>query len=618
MGTLSEYSQRLNLHDGCMDTQYVWTEGGRKAKIQVRTFVSRDNPHLAVVRYAVTPAFDGPVALKVQIDAQELHELPQIARGSQSALLWMVTGTGGPTNLKAATAVRTTFDGCRPQLAYDDKPRRVTETASFDAGQGKSYTVTAFVGVYKGGERRELQQVADPLKAAVEQAVAAAEEGAAIAFQHHVAAWHQRWKTDIILEGPAADLAYHQQILRSCLFSLVQSVRPDGVFGQDCLGFTQVGWNGAVFWDNEFFLVPIYQLLHPDLALPTLRYRYDTLENAKKYAADGGYQGARYAWESRYSGLENAPEKYPAEIHIAADVVWTQWLHYQLTRDKTWLAQRAWPIIRAVADFIVSRAVRKNGRYEVLEVVGPDENAAPSTVNNDAFTNAVFRRALEIAGKAAGIVGQPPDPRWKQVEERLWQPFDEHKQIYLDHDAYTGITTKQADVEMLIFPLEVPMSLQLKRSILDYYGARLDRHGPNMSWSFHAVGRCELGDRQQAYELFKTSITPFVRRPFNQYSETAVNDKTDQLSGKATTLCCVINGFAGLRVRDDGVHFSPCLPKGWTKIRFTCLPIGSARYDVTLDDRGTVKAKLVSGVADIPIYDAQGRELTGRALKGCP
>ncbi len=165
---------------------------------------------------------------------------------------------------------------------------------------------------------------------------------------------------------------------------------------------------------------------------------------------------------------------------------------------------------------------------------------------------------------------------------------------------------------MLVYPLELPMSDQVKRKLLDYYGARINRHGPNMTWGFYAIGYSELDDRRRAYENFKASITPFIRPPFNLYSESPRNENPDILSGKATTLSSVIHGFAGLRVRDDGIHFKPRLPNGWTTITFRRLPIGKAVYNIAVDDRGAVKTTLLSGTPDIPIFDAEGREISSR------
>jgi trehalose/maltose hydrolase-like predicted phosphorylase len=91
------------------------------------------------------------------------------------------------------------------------------------------------------------------------------------------------------------------------------------------------------------------------------------------------------------------------------------------------------PTLHAVADFWVSRATfnAQRSRYEILHVTGPNE--AITNVDNDAYTNAIARRTLEVATQAARLLGENPPPDWARVSQGLVIPFDSAQDVHLEH-----------------------------------------------------------------------------------------------------------------------------------------------------------------------------------------
>ncbi|HMM30562.1 MAG TPA: glycoside hydrolase family 65 protein, partial [Clostridia bacterium] len=61
-------------------------------------------------------------------------------------------------------------------------------------------------------------------------------------------------------------------------------------------GLSGQTYKGAVFWDSEIFLFPVFVHTEPELAKKLLRYRIATLPGALKKAAEYGFRGAFYAW----------------------------------------------------------------------------------------------------------------------------------------------------------------------------------------------------------------------------------------------------------------------------------------------------------------------------------
>lgn len=65
---------------------------------------------------------------------------------------------------------------------------------------------------------------------------------------------------------------------------------------------------GHVFWDTEIFIAPFHLFTEPETAKKLLRYRCLHLQQAKEKAAENGYEGALFPWESAFSGKEETPK----------------------------------------------------------------------------------------------------------------------------------------------------------------------------------------------------------------------------------------------------------------------------------------------------------------------
>src|SRR5690348_17706193 len=61
--TFQDYQQVLNLHDAMLTTRYRYVDQDKATRVEVVSFVSEASPHLAAVRFSITPQFDGVVEL---------------------------------------------------------------------------------------------------------------------------------------------------------------------------------------------------------------------------------------------------------------------------------------------------------------------------------------------------------------------------------------------------------------------------------------------------------------------------------------------------------------------------------------------------------------------------
>ena len=69
-------------------------------------------------------------------------------------------------------------------------------------------------------------------------------------------------------------------------------------------GANATDYQGHVFWDMETWMYPPILMLRPDLAKDMLSYRLSRIERAKDRAKLGNYAGARFPWESAFTGVE--------------------------------------------------------------------------------------------------------------------------------------------------------------------------------------------------------------------------------------------------------------------------------------------------------------------------
>jgi trehalose/maltose hydrolase-like predicted phosphorylase len=126
---------------------------------------------------------------------------------------------------------------------------------------------------------------------------------------------------------------------------------------------------------------------------------------------------------------------------------------------------------------------------------------------------------------------------------------------------------KQADVNLLAYPLKVIREEDRIKKDLKYYLPRLSPDGPAMGAAILAVLYNRLGMPDKAAEVFSSSYKPNEVPPFGVIAETAGGTNPYFATGAGGMLQAVINGFGGLDIDDQGVvQMKTTLPSGWEKL----------------------------------------------------
>lgn len=617
-GQILRYERRLDLRRGTLHRDVRWrSPSGQTIDIHFERFTSLADQHALAIRCHVTP-LDQPCDIEVQAgingypDNVGVTHWEWVDQGAMDNTIWLHTCTrhsGIELGMAAQLTVDSAVDAPVRAMACHNCP---SLAASFIAEKGQTVTLVKLVTVFTSRDADA------PAVIAQERLARLATYSELLAA--HEAAWAEVWEaSDIVIEGdPLA-----QQAVRHSLFQiLIATPRRDKRVSVSAKTLSGFGYRGHVFWDSEIFLLPFLTYTQPALARNLLTYRYHTLPGARCKARNSGYKGAMYAWESADTGDEVTPRWVPGpqgeslvriwcgdiELHITTDVAYAVWHYWQVTGDDEWMRRYGAEILLDTALFWGSRVEwnATQGRYEINDVIGPDENH--EHVNNNAFTNRMVQWHLETAIVTLNWLHESDLERAVALTEQLnltsecldhWQ--DICAQIYIPFDPETGLieqsegffeledvdlgayeprqksmqsilgieqtnkcqVLKQADVLMLLYLLRDHYDLPALQVNWDYYAPRTDHtYGSSLGPSIHAALASILGKPREAY-------THFMRAALVDLQDVRGNAHDGIHAASAGGIWqAIVFGFAGIRLTDAGLIAAPRLPPGWTRLKF--------------------------------------------------
>ena len=478
--------------------------------------------------------------------------------------------------------------------------------------------VTAYEGAVRGA--------ADP-RVALERVQGACKRGFDGLLCEHRRAWASRWEDcDVRIRGDPE----LQQAVRFALFHLMASVADEGEAAVGARGLSGSAYRGHVFWDSDVFVLPFLAATHPRAARAMLEYRIRRLQVAVRIAHDQGRAGARFPWESAWSGLDVTPEEVrdprgepipvltgELEEHIVADVAWAAACYIDWTDDREFSAGPGRELIVQTARWWASRIeLDDDGRGHIRGVIGPDEYHGP--VDDNAFTNVMARWNLRRAAQVGGVDGAERR-RWFELADAIVDGYDPADRIYeqfagfraleplliaevvprrpvaadmlLGHErAGSAQVVKQADVLMLhyLIPEETaPGSLQPN---LDFYEPRT-AHGSTLSPGVHAALLARAGRLQEAAETLRLT----ARIDLDDIGRMTAGGL--HLAAMGSVWRALAFGFAGLRPVGDALAIDPVIPHDWESLEL-CVRLRGSRVRICIRP-DTVEASADPAVAAV-------------------
>lgn len=576
-GSVSNYAQTLDMKGAALTTTF---DVGDKLSIKHTMMALRHLPYSALSVVELTAKKDITVTPMSIIEApvhlaDVRNYYAEIDR--PHVLIPLMTSVGKSPSGKLTVAASNSFvfdepHGSEPDLIHEDWDynRHLTKFhKKLKAGETYRFSLVASTVASS--------QYNDPHNEAERLTIFAALEGRERLLKKHQEAWDELWESDIIVEGNV-DI---QRDIRFALYHLYSFARAGTAYSLSPMGLSGLGYNGHVFWDTELWMYPPLLMLQPEMAKSLLEYRFERLEAAKQNAFSHGYKGAMYPWESSADGSEDTPVwalTGPFQHHISGCIGWAVWKYYQVTKDKQWLTDRGYPILKEVADFWTSRVERNGpGHYDIVNVIGANE--WEENIDNNAFTNGMAITALRYAAQAARELGLTPNPDWEHVAENI--PILKFPDGTTKENAtYNGQMIKQADVNLLAYPLNIISDPTQVKKDLDYYEQRMSPEGPAMGTAILCVLASRLGNPEKAASIFSNSYKPNEVPPFGVLSETAGGTNPYFATGAGGMLQAVLSGFGGLEITDKGIEQrKTVLPKGWGTLKIT----GVGKEEITFE-----------------------------------
>ena len=634
-GTYTGYSRELNIRTAELTRRVTWTSpAGDTVQLSFRRIVSLKRLHDIALQISITPLSD-TVNIKIRsgINAQVTNAGTQhLIEGEKrffdhKYLQFVETTIQSGIDIVVNATHRFFRGGKEVQMETDLNIDRRILYADYNVTleAGETFMLEKYANV---NTSRDLDRAGLTKAGLQEQSLTDLKEEAALGYSYLADESAAQWESEVWSQAPVeiegdTDSRYDLFSLRFAQYHMrVMLPRHDARMNIGAKGLSGEGYKGHCFWDTEIFLLPYYIFTDPEAARNLVKYRYLSLPGAHRKAAENGYAGAMFPWESAwlddgetcpaYMGTDiitGTPIKVWSGIieqHITADVAFGVWQYVTASGDTDFLKKYGYEVIMDAAVFWASRLeTGEDGYFHINDVVGPDEYH--EHVNDNAFTNYMacwnLKKAIEYYENLKrtdpvllSALNEKLDldtwyPAWKNGAEKLYLPQPTAENIlpmddrfmdgeYIDLTKYkeqpfvAGImkdynleqiqhiqVCKQADCLVLFFLLEDLFPAEVKKASWDYYIERT-LHDSSLSLSTHSVMAADLGDQTLAYDLFRQAAAIDLG-PYMGTSDAGIH-----AASFGGVWQCAVYGFGGLRMIGEELHIRPHLPGGWRRLRY--------------------------------------------------
>jgi maltose phosphorylase len=614
---VKNFRRELNMKEGWYNRSFEATlKNGTEIAVNVRRFLSIDLDETGIINYEITPLNkDAKIVYKPYIDAgvtnedanwdEKFWEILDVKRTGNEAF---VTAQTFKTHFKVTTFMQNSIlvNGKNGNIS----PSNIKTSAdkiqfSYDViiAKGQSSSIQKI-----GGYTVSLNH--DNTHSAAEGVIKAAlAKGYDKLLEEQITAWAKIWEmSDITIDGDVKA----QQGIRFNIFQLNQTyLGKDSRLNIGPKGFTGEKYGGSTYWDTEAYCIPFYMATKDQqVARNLLTYRYNQLDKAIENAKDnlGFKNGAALYPMVTMNGEEchNEWEITHEEIHRNGAIAFAIFNYYRFTGDYSYIPEKGLEVLIGIARFWHQRANFSNDKnqFVILGVTGPNEYE--NNVNNNFYTNYIAKWCIDYAYEQIQKVSleYPLDHKriiekvklsdtelqdWKKVSGNMYFPKSSALGIYLQQDGFLDKDLvlvkdldktqrpinqkwswdrilrspyiKQADVLQCFYFFEERFSTEELKRNFEFYEA-FTVHESSLSPCVHSIQAAKLDKMDMAYTFYlRTS-----RLDLDDYNKEV--EEGCHITSMAGTWMSIVEGFGGMRVKDDTLHFSPKIPKEWIGYSF--------------------------------------------------
>ncbi|WP_353147677.1 glycoside hydrolase family 65 protein [Flavobacterium sp.] len=616
---VSNFRRELNMQEGWYQRSFqAILQNDVEIQVHVTRFLSLDIDELGAIKYNVTPInSDAKVVFKPYLDAgienedtnweEKFWETLEVKNEENSAFIVART-------LKTKFTVATYMQN---QIIVNNeiaevKPVEVTKEASkisfsyeVAATLGQTVSIQKFGGYTISTNHKEEYLIS----VAKQVLVQATTLGFITLLENQKQAWAKIWEmSDITIEGDTKA----QQGIRFNIFQLNQTyLGKDSRLNIGPKGFTGEKYGGSTYWDTEAYCIPFYMATKDqNVARSLLEYRYNQLDKAIENAQNnlGFKNGAALYPMVTMNGEEchNEWEITFEEIHRNGAIAFAIYNYYRFTGDYSYIPEKGLEVLIGIARFWHQRATfstHKN-QFVILGVTGPNEYE--NNVNNNWYTNYIAKWCInytyaqiekvesEYSSDYERIMSKvnlndTELQSWKNTADNMYFPFSEEHGVFLQQDGFLDKELvkvsdldksqrpinqkwswdrilrspyiKQADTLQGFYFFEDDFTKEQLEKHFDFYEP-FTVHESSLSPCVHSIQAAALGRMEQAYTFYlRTS-----RLDLDDYNK-EVHEGL-HITSMAGTWMSIVEGFGGMRVKNNQLHFEPRIPEQWNGYSF--------------------------------------------------
>ena len=610
------FRRELNMQQGWYNRSFEATlQNGTEISVNVNRFLCMELDQAGVINYEITPLNqDAKITYKPYIDAgvhnedanweEKFWEPLDVKHSGNEAF---VTARTFKTHFTATTFMQN--DILKNGSSLTIKPENVStdkEKVQFE------YTVDVAKGdvasIHKIGGYTVSMNHNDTYAAAQSVIQKALQKGYEQLFDDQIKAWAKIWDmSDITIDGDVKA----QQGIRFNIFQLNQTYSgKDSRLNIGPKGFTGEKYGGSTYWDTEAYCIPFYMATKDqEVARNLLTYRYNQLDKAIENAQKLGFKNGAALYPMVTMNGEECHNEWEItfeEIHRNGAIAFAIFNYNRFTGDYSYIPEKGLEVLIGIARFWQQRAnfsADKN-KYVILGVTGPNEYE--NNVNNNFYTNYIAKwcidYTLEQIAKVASEyasdynrIAQKTNitdtelQSWKKVADQMYFPFSEQYNVYLQQDGFLDKELvrvadldrsqrpinqkwswdrilrspyiKQADVLQGFYFFEDHFTKEELRRNFEFYES-FTVHESSLSPCVHSIQAAVLDKMDMAYTFYlRTS-----RLDLDDYNKEV--EEGCHITSMAGTWMSIVEGFGGMRVKENALHFAPKIPKQWEGYSF--------------------------------------------------
>lgn len=417
--------------------------------------------------------------------------------------------------------------------------------------------------------------------------------------------WATIWETsDIVIEGDEKA----QQGIRFNIFQLNQTY--SGKYAHLNIGpkgFTGEKYGGSTYWDTEAYCLPFYMATKgAEVARNLLMYRYNQLDKAIENAQKLGFTGGAALYPMVTMNGEECHNEWEItfeEIHRNGAIAFAIYNYTRYTGDESYIKEYGIEVLIAIARFWAQRVSfsAEKQKYVILGVTGPNEYE--NNINNNFYTNYLASWCLRYAAEQVTTlqkedITKEETQQWLHIAQNIYLPYSEKYGVYLQQDGFLDKDLKpvsaipaeerplnqhwswdrilrspyikQADTLQGFYFFEDHFTKEELQKHYEFYEP-FTVHESSLSPCVHSVLASALGKTDEAYTLYLRT----ARLDLDDYNK-EVHEGL-HITSMAGTWLSIVEGFAGMRVKNGKLHFTPRLPKHWKSLSFKVIFQGETK-----------------------------------------